>query len=173
MNTEPGPRADPGLDDPDRLASVNALAALAHVGPDVFDRASRLASALMGVEVSLVSLVDDGRQFFASEIGLPEPWASRRETPLSHSYCQYVVREGQPLVITDARLDPRTKDSPAIEELGAVSYCGVPLEDAHGRLVGALCVLNDNPKEWTDEDLTLLGDIAWFVRAELRRADNM
>ena len=51
-----------------------------------FDRLARLTTRLLHVPVALVSLVDADWQFFKSCIGLPEPWASRRETPLSHSF---------------------------------------------------------------------------------------
>ena len=39
------------------------------------------------------------RQFLAGAVGVPEPWATRRETPLSHSLCRYVVRRGRPLMV--------------------------------------------------------------------------
>jgi CheY-like chemotaxis protein len=56
-----------------------------------FDRYTRLAVRLLGVPVALVSLVEGDRQFFKSCVGLPLPWATERETPLSHSFCQHVV----------------------------------------------------------------------------------
>jgi hypothetical protein len=46
--------------------------------PDVaFDAITRLASTLLDVPITLVSLVDDRRQFFKSAQGLGEPWAGR------------------------------------------------------------------------------------------------
>ena len=59
---------------------------------DGFDRLTRLATSLFNTPVALVSIVefDRDRQFFASEQGLSEPWASKRETPLTHSFCQHV-----------------------------------------------------------------------------------
>jgi len=73
---------------------------------------------MLGVPVSLVSIVDfDGdRQFFASAKGLGEPWATKRETPLSHSFCQHVVTQSKPLVIEDARTEKLVKDNLAIPE---------------------------------------------------------
>src|SRR5687767_12153776 len=71
-----------------------------------FDRLTRLSSKFLNAPVALVSLVDAHRQFFKSSLGLPEPWASRRETPLSHSFCQHVVTSREPLVIEDARVHP-------------------------------------------------------------------
>src|ERR1700680_226145 len=79
------------------LSSTERLAALDRTGlldsaPDkAFDLLTRLASRTLKAPISLVSLGDDRRQFFKSSVGLPEPWSSLRETPLSHSFCQYVV----------------------------------------------------------------------------------
>ncbi|HYQ27898.1 MAG TPA: hypothetical protein VER04_11790, partial [Polyangiaceae bacterium] len=58
---------------------------------EAFDRFTRLAARWLNVPVALISLVDAERQFFKSAVGLPEPWASCRQTPLSYSFCQYGV----------------------------------------------------------------------------------
>lgn len=84
---------------------------------------------------------------------MPEPWATERETPLSHSFCQYVVVDGQPLVIEDAHADHRVRDNPAIEALGVVAYLGVPLRDPDGVTSGSLCAIDHQPRQWSDRDL--------------------
>lgn len=68
--------------------------------------------------MSLITVVDVDRQFFVSQHGLTEPWASARQTPLTHSFCRHVVETGSPLVINDARLDARVRDNPAVRALG-------------------------------------------------------
>ncbi len=54
-------------------------------------------------------------------------WTERRETPLSHSFCQYTVARGEPLVIEDARVHPLVRENLAIPDLRVVAYAGVPL----------------------------------------------
>jgi GAF domain-containing protein len=76
-----------------------------------FDRLARVAAKLVGAPVALVTAVDRDRQFFKSCLGLPEPWATRRETPLTHSFCQHVVTAREPVLLTDARQDPRFSDN--------------------------------------------------------------
>jgi hypothetical protein len=57
-----------------------------------FDRLTRLVCRALKVPVALVSLVDADRQFFKSAMGLPEPWAARRETPLGRiPWCATVL----------------------------------------------------------------------------------
>ena len=97
---------------PDRLDALRALGLLDTPAEEAFDRLARLAARLLHTPVALVSLVDENRQFFKSCFGLPEPWASWRETPLSHSFCQHVVTSNEPLVISDARIHPPVGHQP-------------------------------------------------------------
>jgi GAF domain-containing protein len=155
------------LADPARLRSLQRVCVGAE--PDeAFDRFANLVRRLLAVPVALVSLVDDRRQFFPGQTGLAEPWAAKRETPLSHSFCQYVVLDGRMQVITDARLDARLRDNLAIGELGAVGYAGAPLTDADGRTLGSLCAIDTEPREWTAEELETLQDLAAACSSELR-----
>ena len=111
----------------DRLAVLRKTGLLDTPPEPAFDRVTRFATRLLDVPVSLVSLVDSDRQFFKSAIGLPEPWATKRETPLTHSFCQHLVPTGNTLVIEDARTDPLVCDNLAVPELGVISYLGAPL----------------------------------------------
>ena len=77
--------------DPARLSALEETGLMDSPPEDAFDRLTRIATRILGVPVSLVSLVDDHRQFFKSACGLPEPWATERETPLSHSFCKVAV----------------------------------------------------------------------------------
>jgi GAF domain-containing protein len=95
-----------------------------------------------------VSLVDDRRQFFKSAVGLHESWASRRETPLTHSFCKFAVGRRAPLVVPDAREDPALRENLAIRDLGVIAYAGVPLV-VEDEALGAFCVIDDKPHAWT------------------------
>jgi signal transduction histidine kinase len=132
-----------------------------------FDRLTRLAAKLLQVPVVLVSLVDEHRQFFKSCIGLPEPWASKRETPLSHSFCKHTVATGQPLVITDARLDPLVRDNLAIPDLHVIAYAGIPLITDDGYVLGSLCAIDTQPRAWTADEIAILSDLAASVMSEI------
>jgi diguanylate cyclase (GGDEF)-like protein len=155
------------LDDPDRLRALEATGLMDAPAEEAFARITRLAASLLGTPVSLVSLVDAHRQFFAGQTGLPEPWASRRGTPLSHSFCQHVVVSGEPLVVTDARLDPRVAGNGAIDDLGVTAYAGVPLCDAGGHRLGSFCVIDGRPRRWTDAELGVLRDLGESVMTEI------
>ena len=155
------------LDNSDRLDVLVELGLLDSLPEESFDRYTRITAALLKAEVSLVSLVDDRRQFFKSQVGLPSPYDKIRETPLTHSFCQFVVREGAPLVIEDARTDERLCDNGAIRDLGVISYLGMPITSQEGFLLGSLCAINSHPRIWTEEEQRVLADLAAAVSGEV------
>jgi signal transduction histidine kinase len=133
-----------------------------------FDRLTQLAASLTGAPVALVSLVDECRQFFKSSVGLPEPWRTRRETPLTHSFCALVVQDHTPLVIEDARTDPRVAGNLAIPDLGVIAYLGIPLTSASGSPLGSFCVIDHKPRKWTPLEIERMTQLASAVTSELR-----
>lgn len=155
------------LESPRRLAALRRAALLDTPADAAFDRLTRLATMILGTPVSLVSVVDVDRQFFKSQQGLPEPWASRRQTPLSHSFCQHVVVRNEPLVIEDARDDPLVRDNRAIDDLGVVAYAGFPILSADGQVIGSLCAIDHNVRRWTKAELDVLRDLASLAHTEL------
>lgn len=157
----------PRLDDRDRLAALKRTGLLDSPPEEVFDRLTRLASRALSAPVALVSLVDDHRQFFKSQVGLEEPWAAERQTPLSHSFCQHVVLSEAPLVVEDAREHPAVCDNLAIRDLNVVAYAGVPIRLAGGELLGSFCVIDVEPRRWTDAQVDVLRGLADAVVAEI------
>ena len=156
--------------DPDRLEAVQATGLLdTDVSPS-FDRLARVAAHVLNAPVALVSLVDADRQFFKSCLGLPEPWASERGAPLSHSFCQHAVASREPLVVDDAREHELLRDNPAIRDIGIVAYAGIPLIDADGHALGTLCVIDSRPRHWTTHQVQLLSDLAASVVTEIALA---
>ncbi len=153
--------------DPARLAKLRSIDLLDSPIEEAFQRLCRLASALTGAPIALVSLVDEQRQFFKGAVGLSEPWASRRETPLSHSFCQHVVAGAEPLIISNAREHPLVRENLAVPDLGVVAYAGIPLILSSGEVLGSFCVVDTKPREWSGDDIAALTDIAASVLSEI------
>ena len=155
------------LGDPGRLAALHDAELIDTPPEESFDRLARLAARVVNAPVALVSGVDRDRQFFKSCLGLPEPWATRRETPLSHSFCQHVVAAREPVIVSDAREDERLLDNLAIRDLGVIAYLGVPLITHEGHAVGTLCVIDHQPRIWTPDEISLVKDVASAVVTEI------
>ncbi|MGW4946588.1 PAS domain S-box protein [Actinoplanes sp. NPDC004185] len=131
------------------------------------DRLAFAAAQQAGAPMALVSMVDADCQVFASQVGLEEPWASRRGTPLSHSFCQYVVIDDAPLIVPDARADPRLRDNLAIEDLQVAAYAGYPLHAPDGAVLGSFCVIDTVPRDWTPQELAIVQALATAAETEI------
>lgn len=133
-----------------------------------FDRVTKMAADLYDVPIALVSLVDDCRQWFKSAYGL-----DTTETPREMSFCQYVIAEDRPVIVTDVLGDPRFRDNPLVTgEPHIRFYAGVPLRAYNGTILGSLCLIDREQRAaLTDVELERLGDFAGIVMAEadLRR----
>jgi len=140
------------------------------VAVPVFDWLAQSVARQLHVPVALVSLVDVAGQVFPGLFGLPEPWASERATPLSHSFCQHVVTSGLPLVVANANDNLLVADNLAIMDLGVIAYAGVPLQTDAGLTVGSVCAIDHRPRQWTDTELDDLTQIAAECSAELHSA---
>ncbi len=155
------------VNDPLRLKTLEKTELIDSAAEAAFDRLTRLACRLLHTPVALVSLVTQERQFFKSFIGLPEPWATERETPLSHSFCQYVVRTAQPLIIENAPSYALVCTNPAVTELGVVAYCGIPLTLSNGCTLGSFCVIDDKSRIWSPDEIETMHDLAAAVVTEI------
>ncbi len=132
-----------------------------------FDRYARIVRHALDVPVALVSLVERDRQVFVGAVGLEPEYQESRQTPLTHSFCQWVVHDQAPVVTSDARLDERLRDNLAIPDLGVVAYAGHPLRDHTGRIIGSLCAIDTEPREWDEAALQILGDLAAACSTEI------
>ena len=149
-----------------RLEALRASGLLDTPTEASFDRLTRLATKLLRAPVALVSLVDEDRQFFKSCVGVPEQVAATRESSLEQSYCRLVVVADEPLVVRDARADPSFADHPGTAAFDIGAYLGVPLR-FEGEVLGSLCVLDQRPREWSEEDIALLRDLGDLVETQI------
>lgn len=152
---------------PLRMAALRASGLLDSPPAAGFDRVTRLVARLLGAPTALLSLVDKDRQFFKSAIGLGEPWASARQTPLSHSFCQWVVSGREMVSVSDAREHRLLRHNQALHDLGVVAYAGVPVQSLQGDALGSLCAIDAQPRDWTAEDAATLRDLASVTEASI------
>ncbi|MEA2248248.1 MAG: hypothetical protein QOH46_2777 [Solirubrobacteraceae bacterium] len=153
--------------DPRRLEALRASGAMDASSRPALDRVARMAADMLNAPVALVSLVDADSQVFSGCVGLPQPWASARGTPLSHSFCQHAVASREPLVVSDAREDPILRDNLAIRDLDVIAYAGIPLIDAAGNVLGTLCVIDHEPRTWSRQQLRVLRDLTASALSEI------
>ncbi|MCW5650757.1 MAG: GAF domain-containing protein [Ramlibacter sp.] len=150
--------------EPMRLEAVRAAVCAYAPREERFDRITRTAKRLLQVPIALISIVEEGEQWFRSVQGLDEP-----HTPRDISFCGHVVASGQPLVIQDTWTDHAFADNPLVlGKPGIRSYVGLPLEIAPGIYAGSLCAIDTMPRTYDDDELLALQDLARMAETELR-----
>ncbi len=150
-------------DEDERLESLRRLRVLDTPPEERFDRVTRLASRLFEVPIALVSLVDEGRQWFKSRCGL-----EAAETPREISFCGHAILEDEILVVPDATRDPRFSDNPLVTDEPRIRfYAGCPLRAPTGHLLGTLCIIDRRERELLEEERQTLRDLGAVVESEL------
>ena len=111
-------------------------------------------------------MVDEDRQFFATACGLPEPFASRRQTPLSHSFCQHVVISNKPLIIegcSNSRLG-FVKSGDHGPQCDQLSRCPIGVAWGNTR---SLVRDQRRSQKWSDRDLSFLQGFAKIIEQQI------
>ncbi len=144
-------------DEPDRLAALAQYDALHPDLDPALDALVALARRLLDVPIALVSLVAEDRQLFAARTGLDVCGTAR-----DISFCGHALGRDDPLVVPDARADPRFADNPLVTGAPFVRfYAGVPLRSPGGQDIGTFCLIDTRPRAAVSgRDRAVLRDLA-------------
>ena len=146
-----------------RIASLREMALLSSPREADFDRVTGIASRLFGTGIAAITLLDKDRQTFKSRIGL-----DIAETPRAFSFCAHAIQSQDTFVVRDAAADRRFFDNPLVIAGPKIKfYAGEPLRNAAGFLIGTLCVIGREPREFSDEDRQSLQDLGRMVELAL------
>jgi PAS domain S-box-containing protein len=132
-----------------------------------FNRLSRLAVNVLHVPVAMVNLAGTQRHFLQTSMGRDHRWEDRLGNQVFHSFCEKVLASGQPLLIPDIHEHPLGQEHLELTEFGVIAYMGIPLRTHEGRLVGAMCVIDSQPRAWTSGDIRILNDLAGSLITEI------
>lgn len=161
---------EPGIppDEVQRLSALKSLDVLDTPPEERFDRVTRMAKRMFGVEAALVSLVDENRQWFKSSVGL-----DATETPRNVSFCGHAILGDDILYVPNALADERFADNPLVTGGPKIRfYAGCPLRAVGGAKVGTLCLVDSAPRDFDQEDKLALHDLASMVEDELSAFQN-
>ncbi|GAA0731747.1 GGDEF domain-containing protein [Sphingomonas japonica] len=150
-------------DDDARVAALHRLDVLDTTIEEPFEKIVTLVRTVLAVPVATVTLVDRNRQWFKAKRGIDQ-----NETPRSVSFCTHTIQRREPLIIEDARRDPRFAMSPLVIGPPHIrSYAGVPLRTPEGYNIGALCAMDSGRRVFSPTDIAILKNFANIVCDEL------
>ena len=150
-------------DELDRLAALDALAKLDTPAEERYDRLTRKVAELLGVPIAYLALIDADRQWLKSSIGPLQCDLARPQ-----SFCTHTILRPEPLIVRDARLDPRFADNPLVTTDPKIRfYAGIPLAGPGGHRVGTFCVADLEPRDLSAAELAILERFASIVERKL------
>ena len=155
---------DRSSSDHDRLAAVSASGLMGSEAEESFDRIVRLAASVFSVPIAFFSVVGGESQWLKARFGIDQ-----QEAPRELAFCPYVVDSDHPLVVKDAREDPRFASNPLVTGGPRIRfYAGHPVSAPCGMVIGTLCVADRRSwSSFSDDKVSLLRDLASLVETEL------
>jgi EAL domain-containing protein (putative c-di-GMP-specific phosphodiesterase class I)/GGDEF domain-containing protein len=130
------------LDEDTRLNILRSACILDTPPDSFFDDITQLAADVFDVPISLVTLVDEKRQWFKSRVGMPVT-----ETPRATSFCAHAILTREPMVVLDTYHDDRFHDNPLVTGSPFIRfYAGAPLVTSNGHALGTLCIIGTTPR---------------------------
>ena len=152
-------------DEAARLEDLRALDVLDTPRERGFDRLVFIAAQVFRTPIAAVSFVGEDRQWFKAKVGLP-----MAETGREVSFCAHALHGPEPFVVRDTLRDPRFHRNPLVTRGPRLRfYAGVPLVDAGGHALGALCVLDREPRRLRAKELRALEELGAIAIEELKR----
>lgn len=150
--------------EPARLAALDNLGIVGTAPELRFDAICRTACTLFVLPTSLVTLLEQDRQWFKARCGFGES-----ETTRGDAFCAYAILSDEVFVVEDARADPRFSGNRLVTGSPHIRfYAGAPLVLDHAIRVGTLCVIGTEPRGFSSDERRQLADLATIVTAQLR-----
>ncbi len=151
-------------DEVQRLQVLESLAVCDLASVPELDRITRLAARHFQVPIAMVNLVAAELQWTKSAHG-----ETPRTLPREHSFCGHTILHDEPFVISDAREDARFMANPLVAgSPGLVFYAGCPIRSLAGHPLGALCLIDRQPRPFGASEAQDLQDFAALVEQYFR-----
>lgn len=84
-----------------------------------------------------------------------------------------MVGTDEPMILHDASEHPVVRHNLGYRELGVRAYAGFPVRSRSGAVLGSFCVLDEDPRHWTEEELETLQALTDLVIDEVRLREVM
>ena len=147
-----------------RLAALQKLEILYTPSENAFDKITSMIARVFDTPMAFLSLVDKDTVYYKSQVGT----FGKSQVDRKDSFCSLAILSKEPLVITDTSLSGCFNTNPLVqEENGIKFYAGAPLITKDGFHIGALCIVDNKPKQFSNKDIALLTEFANMAMNEI------
>jgi len=167
------------LDDPQRLAVLQASGLLTDDRPAGLERLARIAALALRAPTAYVNVVTADAEVAAARATPGKGDGSAllgRAGELEASFCRHVVEAGTSLVVDDARTHPLVCDNRATATGRVRAYLGAPFRapaERGGHVLGSVCVVDVVPRAWSAEDRRVIEELAIAAGDEIEWRDTV
>jgi len=169
-------RGDTGVDPmiDRRMKALSELGLLEAQTTPVFEEATQTAAHLLEVPICILGFLDRNRHVFKSAVGLSRlglmnQLAQERQLPIHESFCTQVVETSQIVNVGDTSAHPAFTNSVLVQRYGVRAYLGVPLIDSSGVCLGAIAVMDLEPRNFSIQQMKFLELMARWSMSEFER----
>jgi len=136
-----------------RLAALHRYQILKDLPQGYFSNLAQIVARTFATPIALVSLVDEKRVLFPGNVGME----GTTEAPRGISLCSLAVLDDNPTVFENALEEPCLLTNPLVTgSFGLRFYAGAPITTADGYAIGTVCVVDKEPRVFTEKDRELL-----------------
>ncbi|MES1212821.1 MAG: GAF domain-containing protein [Leifsonia sp.] len=153
-------RPNPAVGERRRQKALDALGVIDSTPDPRIETIARMARELLGASGAAVTFLDHDRQWIKSAVSVSDDDMARLD-----SFCNTTIAKSRLFVVEDAAADPRFAGHPwVVGDEHVRFYAGYPIEAPEGVRVGALCVVDVNPRHFTRQEASLLRGLALQVQ---------
>ena len=158
-------------DDALRVQFLHASGVLDEELTPLYHEAAQQAINAFNTRWAQVSWVDASKVYVPGGLLIPqEEGQEPASIPRAQSVCSYVIYDEEAVVIGDLARDPRFADNPDLQKLKLRFYAGVPLRDKKDNILGCFAIMDDEPRNMSEEDMELLNSMAAQLMDDIREA---
>ncbi|MFN3403964.1 MAG: GAF domain-containing sensor histidine kinase [Cytophagaceae bacterium] len=147
------------VNEPLRLTSLERYKILDTEEEKDLNELTALAASMFDMPISLITILDQNRQWFKSRYGFDV-----KETDRALSFCQYTIMGDKAFEVENADTDERFQKNSLVTEYPKMKYyCGVPLVNKEGYTLGTLCVIDKKPRKLSENQIRALEILSKIV----------
>lgn len=169
MNNTFGREIIPANDDL-RLKALYYYKILDTLPEAYFNNLAHIIAKIFDTPIALISLVDKDRVFFKANEGMGDV----KNVDRGESLCSLAILSPEPTIFTDTLEEPCLLANPLVAgEFGLRFYAGAPITTPEGFQIGTVCIVDKEPRNFSQADTELLVKFAAHTMDEIERRYNL